>query len=172
MIKIQGDDSGCKDRRSRGYGSGEDQRGLPGETESAVSGGAQRLVYVHERPAEEDRFQLRNIVRETLFVLRYLLVGDVKCLIGLGNNIEGRDVIIVEDIVDTGASIEHMVEELKTKKPASIRVCTLFFKPKAYQRQIPIDYPAMHIGNEFIVGYGLDYDQLGRNYKDVYVVTE
>ena len=98
--------------------------------------------------------------------------GDVKCLIGLGNNIEGRDVIIVEDIVDTGASIEHMVEELKTKKPASIRVCTLFFKPKAYQRQIPIDYPAMHIGNEFIVGYGLDYDQLGRNYKDVYVVTE
>lgn len=125
MIKIQGDDSGCKDRRSRGCGSGEDQRGLPGETESAVSGGAQRLVYVHERPAEEDRFQLRNIVRETLFVLRYLLVGDVKCLIGLGNNIEGRDVIIVEDIVDTGASIEHMVEELKTKKPASIRVCTL-----------------------------------------------
>ena len=98
--------------------------------------------------------------------------GDVKCLIGLGNNIEGRDVIIVEDIVDTGASIEHMVEELKTKKPASIRVCTLFFKPKAYRRQIPIDYPAMHIGNEFIVGYGLDYDQLGRNYKDVYVVTE
>ena len=60
--------------------------------------------------------------------------GDVKCLIGLGNNIEGRDVIIVEDIVDTGASIEHMVEELKTKKPASIRVCTLFFKPKAYHR--------------------------------------
>ena len=89
-----------------------------------------------------------------------------------GQQHRGRDVIIVEDIVDTGASIEHMVEELKTKKPASIRVCTLFFKPKAYQRQIPIDYPAMHIGNEFIVGYGLDYDQLGRNYKDVYVVTE
>ena len=54
-----------------------------------------------------------------------------------------------------------MVEELKTKKPASIRVCTLFFKPKAYQRQIPIDYPAMHIGNEFIVGYGLDYGPVG-----------
>ena len=99
--------------------------------------------------------------------------GDVKCLIGLGNNIEGRDVIIVEDIVDTGASIAPPDEEKKTKKTAaSIRVCTLFFKPKAYQRQIPIDYPAMHIGNEFIVGYGLDYDQLGRNYKDVYVVTE
>ena len=90
----------------------------------------------------------------------------------LDSSITGKNVIIVEDIVDTGASIEHMVEELKTKKPASIRVCTLFFKPKAYQRQIPIDYPAMHIGNEFIVGYGLDYDQLGRNYKDVYVVTE
>lgn len=98
--------------------------------------------------------------------------GDVKCLIGLNGSIEGRHVIIVEDIVDTGESIEHMVQELEALKPASIAVCTLFFKPGSYRKQIPIDYRAMEIGNEFIVGYGLDYDQLGRNLKDIYVVTE
>lgn len=98
--------------------------------------------------------------------------GEVRSLIGLNGSIEGRDVIVVEDIVDTGTSIEHMVGELRKGNPASIRICTLFFKPEAYSRTIPIDYPAMEIGNEFIVGYGLDYDQLGRNLKDVYVVTE
>ena len=86
--------------------------------------------------------------------------------------IEGRDIIIVEDIVDTGKSIEHMFELLQAYNPASIEVCTLFFKPRSYSRQIPIKYAAMEIGNEFIVGYGLDYDQLGRNLKDIYVVTE
>ncbi len=96
--------------------------------------------------------------------------GCVKSLIGLNDSIEGRDVIIVEDIVDSGNSIEHMMEYLKELKPASVRICTLFFKPKAYTKQIPIDYVAMEIGNEFIVGYGLDYDQLGRNLKDIYVV--
>ncbi len=96
--------------------------------------------------------------------------GSVKNLIGLNSSIEGRHVIIVEDIVDSGNSIEHMTNLLSEMKPASVRVCTLFFKPKAYQKQIPIDYVAMEIGNEFIVGYGLDYDQLGRNLKDIYVV--
>ncbi len=98
--------------------------------------------------------------------------GKVQQLIGLNGSIEGRHVIIVEDIVDTGKSIEHMVEELKAMNPASIEICTLFFKPRSYSRQIPIKYAAMEIGNEFIVGYGLDYDQLGRNLKDIYVVTE
>lgn len=98
--------------------------------------------------------------------------GEVKSLIGLNMNIEGRHVIIVEDIVDTGESIEHMVEKLQAMKPASLAVCTLFFKPGSYRKQIPIDYRAMEIGNEFIVGYGLDYDQLGRSLKDIYVVTE
>lgn len=98
--------------------------------------------------------------------------GEVCNLIGLDRSIEGRDVIVVEDIVDTGASIEHLVAELQKGRPASIRICTLFFKPAAYRRTIPIDYAALEIGNEFIVGYGLDYDQLGRNLKDVYVVTE
>lgn len=98
--------------------------------------------------------------------------GNVKSLIGLNNSIKGRHVIIVEDIVDTGVSIEHMINELKPLKPASIEVCTLFFKPKSYSKQIPIKYRAMEIGNEFIVGYGLDYDQLGRSLKDIYVVVE
>lgn len=98
--------------------------------------------------------------------------GDVKCLIGLNHSLEGRHVIIVEDIVDTGESIERMVRDLEKLHPASISVCTLFFKPGSYRKQIPIEYKAMEIGNEFIVGYGLDYDQLGRNLKDIYVVTE
>lgn len=98
--------------------------------------------------------------------------GEVKSLIGLNNPIEGRHVIIVEDIVDTGESIEHMVHELQSRHPASIEVCSLFFKPGSYRKQIPIRYRAMEIGNEFIVGYGLDYDQLGRSLKDIYVVTE
>jgi len=98
--------------------------------------------------------------------------GEVRSLIGLSQPIEGRHVIIVEDIVDTGGSIEHMIGELKKHNPASIEVCTLFFKPASYSRRIPIKYRALEIGNEFIVGYGLDYDQLGRNLKDIYVVSE
>lgn len=98
--------------------------------------------------------------------------GEVRQLIGLNNSIEGRHVIVVEDIVDTGESIEHMLRELEALKPASIAVCTLFFKPGSYRKQIPIKYRAMEIGNEFIVGYGLDYDQLGRSLKDIYVVVD
>ena len=98
--------------------------------------------------------------------------GEVKSLLGLNNSIEGRHVIIVEDIVDTGESIDHIIRDLEARKPASIAVCTLFFKPGSYRKQRPIEYRAMEIGNEFIVGYGLDYDQLGRSLKDIYVVTE
>lgn len=98
--------------------------------------------------------------------------GEVKNLIGLNNDLAGRHVVIVEDIVDTGGSIEHMVRELERHRPASIEICTLFFKPASYARTIPVRYRALEIGNEFIVGYGLDYNQLGRNLKDVYVVTE
>ena len=99
--------------------------------------------------------------------------GCVKSLIGLNNSIEGRHVIIVEDIVDTGESIEHMIRRAGSRIiPRVIEVCTLFFKPGSYRKQLPIKYRAMEIGNEFIVGYGLDYDQLGRSLKDIYVVTE
>ncbi len=97
--------------------------------------------------------------------------GQIRSLIGLNGSIEGRHVIIVEDIVDTGESIAHMIADLESRKPASVEVCTLFFKPASYSKQSPIRSRALEIGNEFIVGYGLDYDQLGRNLKDVYVVT-
>ncbi|MBQ5609445.1 MAG: hypoxanthine phosphoribosyltransferase [Rikenellaceae bacterium] len=97
--------------------------------------------------------------------------GKVQELIGLKNNIEGRHVIVVEDIVDTGESIEHLMRSLSGHNPASVEVATLFFKPNSYSKSIPIKYKALEIGNEFIVGYGLDYDQLGRNLKAVYVVV-
>ncbi len=98
--------------------------------------------------------------------------GKVQELIGLKNNIEGRDIIVVEDIVDTGESISHLMRSLSGHSPKSVEVATLFFKPDSYAKDFPIKYRAMNIGNEFIVGYGLDYDQLGRNLKDIYVVVD
>lgn len=95
--------------------------------------------------------------------------GTVRELIGLDHSIRGRDVIIVEDIVETGTSIEHMIMKLEQAAPRSVAVCTLFFKPAAYSRARKVEYAALEIGNEFIVGYGLDYNQLGRNLPSVYV---
>ncbi|MDR2893960.1 MAG: hypoxanthine phosphoribosyltransferase, partial [Alistipes sp.] len=96
--------------------------------------------------------------------------GKVSELIGLKNNIEGRDVIIIEDIVDTGESMEHLLRSLAGHRPASVEIATLFFKPEAFTRDFPVKYRAREIGNEFIVGFGLDYNELGRNFKDIYVV--
>ncbi len=98
--------------------------------------------------------------------------GKVSELIGLKNNIEGRHVIIVEDIVDTGESMEHLLRSLSGHRPASIEIATLFYKPAAFRKDFPVQYKAMEIGNEFIVGFGLDYNELGRNLKDIYVVTD
>ena len=97
--------------------------------------------------------------------------GSVKQLIGLNGSIEGRDIIIVEDIVDTGGSIEHLMNLLNEHKVGSVSVATMFFKPDSYSKSYEIKYPAMNIGNEFIVGYGLDYDQLGHNLKDIFVIV-
>lgn len=96
--------------------------------------------------------------------------GNVRELIGINEDITGRSVIIVEDIVDTGSTIEELHTILKARGVADIRVCTLFLKPESYSKPFPIDYPAMEIGNEFIVGFGLDYNHLGRQYKDIYVI--
>ena len=82
----------------------------------------------------------------------------------------GKDVLIVEDIVDTGVSMDHMLQEVRKLEPRSVRVCALFSKPGCLQRDIVVDYVGREIGNEFIVGYGLDYDQEGRTLKEVYVV--
>ena len=98
--------------------------------------------------------------------------GKVSQQLGIDFDIEGRDIIIVEDIVETGHSMTYLLDYLKAKNPASISICTLFFKPDKFLYQYKIDYTALSIGNEFIVGYGLDYNQLGRNLKDIYVIDE
>ena len=96
--------------------------------------------------------------------------GCVKQLLGLNKNIKGRNVLIVEDIVDTGNTIVELVKLLQEAGAADIKVCTLLLKPDSYDKEIKIDYPAIRIPNDFIVGYGLDYDELGRQYKDIYVL--
>jgi len=98
--------------------------------------------------------------------------GVVKQLVGLNEDIAGRDVIVVEDIVDTGVTIDSIFNTLSGKGANSIKVATLLYKPNAYQMDHPIDYVAMEVGNEFLVGYGLDYDGLGRNLKDIYIINE
>lgn len=98
--------------------------------------------------------------------------GKVKQLVGLSENIKDRTVVIVEDIVDTGNTIAHLYEALLTQRPKAIRVATLLFKPSAYTKDIPIEYIALRVPNDFLVGYGLDYDGLGRNLKHIYKITE
>lgn len=94
--------------------------------------------------------------------------GNVKKLIGINENIINRDIIIIEDIVDTGITIEKIVEELQNFNVASIKIATLLIKPESYKKNIPIDYACFEIPNNFVVGYGLDYDGLGRNLPDIY----
>lgn len=89
---------------------------------------------------------------------------------GLVENIKGRHVIIVEDIIDTGHTMTHLLNILSKDEPASVRIATLLYKPKALQKEIVPDYVAIEIPNDFIVGYGLDYDGYGRNLKNIYKV--
>ena len=96
--------------------------------------------------------------------------GAIREVIGLAHDITGRDVIIVEDIIDSGLSMAHMIETLKKHNPASISVCSLLVKPDALRVKVPIDYCCLEIPNDFIVGYGLDYDGFGRNTKDIFTL--
>ncbi len=96
--------------------------------------------------------------------------GKIKTTIGLDNYVSGRDVIILEDIVDTGITIEYLFNDIKQYNPASVKIATLLFKPDAYKKDVKLDYVGFKIPNDFIVGYGLDYDQLGRNFKDIYKI--
>ena len=98
--------------------------------------------------------------------------GKVDELIGLPHNISNRDVIILEDIVDTGVTLEKMYNMLGKFDISSIAIATLLFKPKAYQKKYAINYYGIKIPNTFVVGFGLDYDQLGRNLKEIYKLTE
>lgn len=98
--------------------------------------------------------------------------GVIHTEVPLPANIEGRRVLIVEDIVDTGNTIQALTELLKEKKVKDARVCTLLLKPEVYKKDIKLDYVAMEIPNRFIVGFGLDYDELGRNINDIYVLDD
>ena len=97
--------------------------------------------------------------------------GTVKEIIGLNESVVGRNVVVVEDIVDTGITMERILGSLRAKGANEIRVATFLQKPDALQRDIQVDYVAMKIPNDFIVGYGLDYDGYGRNLKDIYTVV-
>ena len=96
--------------------------------------------------------------------------GKVKEIIGLNTPVEGRTVVVVEDIVDTGETIVALVEMIQKHHPKQIKICTLLLKPDQYKKPIPLDYVALKIPNAFIVGYGLDYNSLGRQLPDIYVI--
>lgn len=101
-----------------------------------------------------------------------LSTGHVHELLGITEDISGRDVIIVEDIVETGTTMRAMIDSLAARNAASVKICTLFFKPEKLKEAITVDYAAMEIGNDFIVGYGLDYDGKGRNLRNIYILKE
>ena len=95
----------------------------------------------------------------------------VKQLVGLNENLEGRTVVILEDIIDTGNTLQEIYEIFKDKKLKQLKIATLFFKPDVFKKELPIDYIGKSIPDKFIVGYGLDYNGLGRNNPAIYQLT-
>lgn len=93
-------------------------------------------------------------------------------ILGLTEDIEGRDIVIIEDVIDSGFTIQNMVRILSEKKPGRIKIATLLYKPEALQCQVNPDYVALSIPNNFIIGYGLDYNGYGRNLKDIYSIIQ
>ena len=98
--------------------------------------------------------------------------GKVKEVIGINEDLTGRTIIIVEDIVESGLTIKQMMESLGTRNLASVHICTLFVKPDKLKEPLDIEYAAFSIPNEFILGYGLDYDQEGRWLREIYTLVE
>ena len=98
--------------------------------------------------------------------------GKIKEVIGINEDLTGRTIIIVEDIVESGLTIKRMIDTLGTRNPESIHICTLLLKPESLQTDLDIEYAAIEIPNNFIVGYGLDYDQQGRNLRDIYTIVD
>ncbi|MCW3805133.1 hypoxanthine phosphoribosyltransferase [Plebeiibacterium marinum] len=98
--------------------------------------------------------------------------GKVKELIGLNENIEGRCVVVLEDIIDTGFTIEKIQKQLEGYQPSEVKIATMLYKPEACKVDLTIDYKGMDIPNDFIVGYGLDYDGHGRNLANIYTVVK
>jgi hypoxanthine phosphoribosyltransferase len=98
--------------------------------------------------------------------------GTIKELIGWNEDIKNKTIVVVEDIVDTGNTLERIVDELAIRKASEIKIAAMLFKPAAYTKSIPLDYIGFEIPNDFVVGYGLDYDGFGRNLSSVYTLIK
>ncbi len=98
--------------------------------------------------------------------------GEVKQLVGLNEDLEGKTVVILEDIIDTGNTLSEIYNIFRDKNLKQLKIATLFFKPDVFKKELPIDYIGLSIPDKFIVGYGLDYDGLGRQLPNIYQVTE
>jgi hypoxanthine phosphoribosyltransferase len=96
--------------------------------------------------------------------------GKIREVFGLSERIDGRTVVIIEDIIDSGRTMQQLLDSLNTRNPAEIHIATLLFKPAALQCELKLDYVAFEIPNDFVVGYGMDYDGFGRTYGEVYSV--
>ena len=96
----------------------------------------------------------------------------VRELIGLDEDVSDRTVVLVEDIIDTGITMDNMIKQMKNMGAVEVKVTTLLYKPKAFQKDFKIDYVGMDIPNDFIVGFGLDYDGKGRNLPEIYKITD
>jgi len=96
--------------------------------------------------------------------------GSIREISSISGDVKGRRVLVVEDIVDTGHTVEYLSKLLKAKGAADVKICTILLKPEVYKNTIPLDFVAMEIPNRFIVGFGLDYNEIGRNLKDIYVL--
>ncbi len=99
-------------------------------------------------------------------------VGKVSELIGLNTDLKNRTVIILEDIIDSGLTIDKLLKDLQSKELKQVKIATLLYKPDAFKAHYAIDYVGMPVPNDFIVGYGLDYNELGRNLKDIYTLVQ
>ena len=98
--------------------------------------------------------------------------GEVKTVFGLDRDIEGRHIIIIEDIIDSGKTLSEFIPKLKAMNPASVSLAVLLLKPDAVQHEIPIDYLGFEIPDKFVIGYGLDYNEMGRDLGDIYQLVE
>lgn len=98
--------------------------------------------------------------------------GQINELIGLNQDITGRDVIILEDIVDTGQTLEKVLNILERSGARSMKIATLLLKPEVFDKNYPVDYVGKNIPNKFVIGFGLDYDELGRNYGEIYQLED
>lgn len=124
------------------------------------------LIRLLDIPAEVDFVSLSS------YGSARVTSGEIKVVQGLRCPVKGRDVLVIEDIVDTGLTVGYFLDYLKKRKPSSLKLCALFDKPSRRRVSVPIDYRGFTIPNRFVVGYGLDYNERFRHLSDLYVVED